>query len=272
VKPNRYPLPLAVQTVLPPDYLENEVFHRDLRLLQELGFMGVELNIAFPQKENIAQIQRFLDRFDLQLTMLASGLTAKTQGLSLSSADTAVWQKSVAGCLDLIDFVAGSQAGLIVGFLKGGPDTDVQGSRKRFSEALQQIAPFAKDKEVKVLIEATNRYEAAVANDLAAAADLIRPYDRDYMQILPDTFHMNIEEAQGPVAALKQWAGYYSSIHISDNNRLFPGLGAMDFATILTALKEIGFKGSMAIEGNLKHSFAEDISSSAQFLTQLPMD
>lgn len=272
MKPNRYPLPLAVQTVLPPNYHEDEAFHSDLRLLQELGFMGVELNIAHPQKEKIAHIQRFLDRFDLQLTMLASGLTAKTHGLSLSSGEKAVWQQSVEGCLALIDFVAGSSAGLIIGFLKGGPDSDVQGPQKRFGEALQQIAPHAKGKGVKVLIEATNRYEAAVANDLAAAAELVAPYDRDYLQILPDTFHMNIEEAKGPVAALKKWAGTYSSIHVSDNNRLFPGLGAIDFATILTALKEMGFKGSMAIEGNLRHSFAEDIRAAAQFLAQLPVD
>jgi sugar phosphate isomerase/epimerase len=81
---------------------------------------------------------------------------------------------------------------------------------------------------------------------------------------------MNIEEAQGPVAALKKWADYYPSIHVSDNNRLFPGLGAIDFATILGALKKMGFEGTMAIEGNLQRSFAEDIRTSAQFLSQLP--
>jgi D-psicose/D-tagatose/L-ribulose 3-epimerase len=71
-------------------------------------------------------------------------------------------------------------------------------------------------------------------------------------------------------SALKKWAGYHPLIHVSDNNRLFPGLGAIDFATIFGALKKMGFEGTMAIEGNLQRSFAEDIRTSAQFLSRLP--
>lgn len=271
MKKNRYPFPLAVQIVLPPDYRENAMFKSDLRLLQELGFDGVEFNISHPEKENIASIRRFLDQFELRPTMYATGLTAKTHGLSLSSADNAVWGKSLEACLAMIDFVAGTDTGIIIGFLKGGPSSDVQGPCERFTAALNQIAPHAERKRVRVLIEATNRYEAAVANDLGSTVDIVKPLGTDYVQVLPDTFHMNIEEARGPIAALKTWAGFYQSVHISDNNRLFPGFGAIDFNSILLSLKEIGYQGSMAIEGNIRNSFKEDIQTSAGYLVQLPL-
>ena len=266
---NNYPFPLAVQTVLPPDYCDNRTFERDMHTLQELGLEGVELNIAQPEKEDIAAIRQFLNRFGLRLTMFATGLTAKTQNLSLSSADRQIWERSVDQCKAMIDFVAREQTGIIIGFLKGGPDNDVHVARKRFGDALRRIAPHATKKRVRVLIEATNRYESAVANDLAATAEWVKALDTEYVKILPDTFHMNIEEAQGPIAALTKWVGYYDSVHLSDNNRFFPGLGAIDFAKILNRLKEIGYQGTLAIEGNIRTSFSEDIHASAQYLTHL---
>ncbi len=266
---NDYLFPLAVQTVLPPDYRDNRSFNSDLRTLQELGLYGVELNIAQPEQEDIAAIRRFLDRYGLRLTMFATGLTAKEQNLSLSSTDGRIWQRSIDQCKAMIDFVAGEETGIIIGFLKGGPSNDTQGARNRFDTALRRIAPHATKKRVRVLIEATNRYESSVANDLADTAQWVNSLATEYVKILPDTFHMNIEEAQGPIAALKNWAGYYDSVHISDNNRFFPGFGAIDFAKILTALKESGYQGTMAIEGNIRSSFSQDIQASAEYLINL---
>lgn len=265
----RYPFPLNVQTVLPVDYRENRSFQNELRVLRQLGFEGVELNIAAPENEDIRAIQRFLDCFELRLTMLATGLTAKTRNLSLSSPDARVREKSIEQCQTMIDFVAGEATDMIIGFLKGGPDQDAEGARRRFADSLQQLAPYAAEKRVRVLIEATNRYESAVANDLSAAVDLIKPLGTGYFQVLPDTFHMNIEEAQGPAAALRTWAGYYPSVHLSDNNRFFPGLGAIDFAAIISSLRQTGFTGSIAIEGHICKSFIEDIRVSAALLAGL---
>jgi D-psicose/D-tagatose/L-ribulose 3-epimerase len=266
---NSYPFPLSVQTVLPADYPQNRSFQSELKVLRQLGFEGVELNIAAPEKENIAAIRRFLDHYELRLTMFATGLTAKTRSLSLSSSDEQVRRKSIQQCKAMIDFVTGEDTGIIVGFLKGGPDGDTQGAHSRFSDSLGQIAPHAAAKRVRVLIEATNRYESAVANDLAAAVDLIKPWETPFLQVLPDTFHMNIEEAQGTAAALASWTGHYPSVHLSDNNRLFPGLGAIDFKKILSTLKQIGYTGTLAIEGNIRKSFIEDIQASATFLASL---
>lgn len=269
MKRNTYPFPLSVQTVLPNNYRENLSFQDELRVLHQLGFEGVELNIASPEKENITNILRFLNRFGLRLTMFATGLTARTLNLSLSSSSEQVRVKSIQQCKAMIDFVAGEDVGLIIGFLKGGPGGDLQSARNRFSDSLKHIAPYSAAKRVRILIEATNRYESAVANDLADAVDLIKPWESEFMQVLPDTFHMNIEEAQGTAAALTTWSGRYSSIHLSDNNRFFPGFGAIDFKGILSTLKQIGYTGTLAIEGDILESFTIDINASAAFLADL---
>jgi sugar phosphate isomerase/epimerase len=264
----RYCFPLGIQTVLPEKYREDEEFQNNLKALQEFGFSGVELNMAHPDKVDLADVRSFLKEFDLELTMFASGLTAKTYNLSLSSADAETRQRSVKKCQEMIDFVKGTGAGIIVGFLKGSAAQDVHEARKRFADSLQQISPYAAEKKVPILVEATNRYESAVANSLEDTVDLLKDLQNPFIRILPDTFHMNIEEADG-FAALTKYAEYYESLHISDNNRYFPGFGAIKFEEVIQFLKTRNYQGGLAIEGNIKKSFIEDVKTSMEYLIPL---
>lgn len=264
--PSRFPL--GIQTVLPEDYRENAEFQRQMRTLHDLGFTGVELNMAHPDRFNPDAVVRFLSDFDLKLTMFASGLTAKTYGLSLSSADDDIRQRAVAKCREIIDFMAGIDGGIIFGFFKGGPVPDAQEARARFRDSIGQLAQPARDKQVKLLVEATNRYESSVANSLDDTVELIREFDNPSLRILPDTFHMNIEEAD-QFGALTKYADYYDSLHISDNNRFFPGFGAINFRTVLDFLQAQGYTGSIAIEGNIQANFVDDVKKSVAYLTPL---
>ena len=188
---NRFPL--CIQTVLPQNHRENHQFISDLHVLRELGFYGIELNIADPGQVDFADIREFLGEHDLRFTNFATGLTAKQHGLSLSSADTSVRQKSITQCKRILDQVSGSVDGIIVGFLKGPAVTDVEEARRRFADTLAAIAPHAQTRNVRILVEATNRYESSVANSLGETAHLIRELDNPFVRMLPDTFHMNIE-------------------------------------------------------------------------------
>jgi sugar phosphate isomerase/epimerase len=65
--------------------------------------------------------------------------------------------------------------------------------------------------------------------------------------IMADTFHMNIEERSIPDAILAS-AGILNHVHLSDSNRLAPGLGHIDFAEVLQALREAAYGGGLAFE------------------------
>ncbi len=265
MKTSPYLFPLGIQTVLPEQYREDAAFRKDLETLPQLGFSHVELNMAHPQNIDLADVTEFLKEFDLEMSMFASGLTAKTSHLSLSSADQEIRERSVTQCKEMIDFVEGTGAGIIVGFLKGGTVQDREQAKARFAESLQAISPYTADKQVKILVEATNRYESSVANSLEDAVECIRDLNNPYMRILPDTYHMNIEEADS-FAALTKYAGYYDSIHISDNTRYFPGFGAIKFDKYVQFLQSIGYTGGLAIEGNIQKSFIEDVTRSVEYL------
>ncbi len=263
-----FSFPLAVQLLLPENYRQQEDTRRQFALLSELGFSGVELNFHEPGRIDPAVLAEFLDGFGLRCTMFATGFTAKSEQLSLSAADGHTRRRSVERALEFIDFAARLEAGVIVGFLKGGPAPDRAKARECFADSLDRLAPRAAELQVPLLIEATNRYESAVANSLADTAALVEPYASGGMRILPDTFHMNIEEAD-PFAALKRFAHLYDSLHISDNNRFFPGLGAIDFPRYLDFLKSVGYRGGLAIEGNLRQDLEGDLKASLAYLAPI---
>ena len=221
----RYRYPLSLQTVLPDDYGWNKEFRSLLELLQELGFWGLELNMSDPLNFNFEAVRGFLDQFNLKLSMLATGLTARRLGLSLSTPDEAVRRQSVAKCREMIEWVRNPATGVIIGLLKGGPAADAGAARRQFSRSLAEVMPAAEARRIPVLVEATNRRETAVANTVEEAVSLVGSCGSTNARVLPDTYHMNIEEADMLGDFAPRTPRTFRSLHLSDNNRLFPGLG-----------------------------------------------
>ncbi len=265
---HRYHFPLSFQTVLPDDYRRNKAFGSLLALLRELGFWGVELNLNDTKEHDFETVRQFLDQHGLAFSMLATGLTARRLRLSLSHTNEAVRRHAVEKCRDMIAWVRSPQTGVILGLIKGGPSPEPEIARRQFALSLAEIVPRAKARQVPILVEVTNRYEAAVANTLADGVKLVGKYGADCAQVLPDTFHMNIEEAD-LLGALRANRDHFRSLHLSDNNRHFPGFGAIDFSRIVACLAEIGYQGRIAIEGNVRVDLASDLRATMKHLAPL---
>jgi sugar phosphate isomerase/epimerase len=261
----RYRYFVGIQTRLPDDYLTDAEFRRNLEALQRLGFDGVELNIRDPKAVEPARLKAYLADFGLVLSMFASGLTAKTFQLSLAAADAARRRESVARTVHFLEFAHAFGAGVIAGYLKGAPNENDPEARDRLAASVLELAPVAERLQTPLLIEAVNRYESPVGHSLADTWDIAGRAKSPYVWILPDTFHMNIEEVsmRGAIAAHRTCFG---SFHLSDNTRHFPGLGALDFGAIIGMLDEIGYQGKLAIEGNIRTSFVADVEATMRCL------
>ena len=67
--------------------------------------------------------------------------------------------------------------------------------------------------------------------------------------LLPDAYHMNIEEAD-PAAALQLASGRIGLYHAADSNRCGIGQGNTDFAPQFRALDTIDYSGPVILEVN----------------------
>lgn len=242
-------------------------FQNLLQLLSRHGFYGVEVNVKDLDSISPETLVHQIHSHGLHMTYLATGVYANTRGYSLSSASPALRRASVAGCVETIEYAAACGCGVIIGFFKNTPARDTDSPSLYLEESLSELVPLARRLHVPILLEATNHYESKIANSLKQAA-AFRHIAPDVISILPDTYHMNIEESN-PFGALEAFCGQFPNIHFSDNNRFFPGYGCIAFARYAEILEKINYSGTIGIEGNLKYSYPEDLERTASCLCEI---
>jgi len=69
----------------------------------------------------------------------------------------------------------------------------------------------------------------------------------DNVGVMPDFFHMNIEEASME-EALRKYGKDVMHVHVGDSNRATPGKGHLDLHSLLSVLKEIGYDQYLVLE------------------------
>jgi len=266
---NRFAFPLNIQLPFMEASAGNQDFVDILKLLQAEGFSGVELNLD--NFDDPDALRALLAKYGLRLSMVASGAVAVRHGLALSAEDEVVRGAAVAAVQKMLAFAAAmnsaaanggatTETGVICGFIKGAAklDADIAAAQMRKSlDALENAA-------APLYLEATNHYEATLVNTLAEGAAL-GVGKRANLYVLPDTYHMNIGE-RDMAAALARHAGLYRNVHLSDNNRYFPGNSAIDFRAVYALLHGLGYEGVTAVEGRTCRSLREDIVDSAAYL------
>ncbi|MBC8587384.1 sugar phosphate isomerase/epimerase [Tissierellaceae bacterium BX21] len=131
-----------------------------------------------------------------------------------------------------------------------------------------KLSEYSYNYQVPLIVEATNRYETSLANTVEEAVELIKGLDSPYLRVLPDTYHMNIEEINFSETLFKYF-NYFDSLHLSDNNRFYPGYGSIDFYSLFRFLKCLNYKGTFAIEGNIKNNFESDLKVSLDMIKSI---
>jgi len=257
-----YPLVLQIPGI---EQSGEKVFTQQLGILAEHRFMGIEYRVTNFENEPPDRVKKLAADFNLKITRISTGAMAVKEKLSLSDGGD-VGKKTIARLKDLADYAAQFNAGLILGFIKGTAGYDREKAKHQFVENLSGVADYIIKKNLPLIIEATNHYETSVAITLADAVELVKAISSSVsikepsplLQILPDTYHMNIEEVNTE-AELYKYIRHFEAIHFSDNNRYLPGYGAIDFKKTYTALSAANFSGYIGLEGNFK-DLARDIA------------
>jgi len=134
-----------------------------------------------------------------------------------------------------------------------------------YVRALEQLAPHAEAACVTITIEPLNRYEMHLINTLADGIAIAERVGSPRVKVLADVFHMSIEEDNiaASIRAAGDWIGH---VHFADNQRAHPGTGSTDFGAIYTALRDVGYAGSTALECRLRGNPAEALRQCATYL------
>ena len=115
------------------------------------------------------------------------------------------------------------------------------------AEALTDLGAHAARYGVPLLYEPLNRYETNLLNRQLEAAQFLEVRQVANVKLLCDLFHMNIEEVSN-AATLRACGRHVGHVHFADSNRQAIGFGHTDAASVIAALKDIGFAGYLSGE------------------------
>lgn len=242
-----------------------------LKLMAELGYEGLEVNLPNPFKVDELRLLATLRQYGLNLSAVSTGLSHIAYGLSLTHPShqtrkkTLIFLKRYAelawnlGCNYVV-------LGLIKGRLEGRPKTQVE---KLLKQTLEELLAETEDYQTVYLVEPINRRETDFINTVEEALQIAETHP-ERTRILADTYHLNLEgNLHENIRKIGAHLGY---VHVADTGRLPPGLGRINWRKLVSQLKNTGYRGYLSLEALPKPSYTEALRKTAETLKPLITD
>jgi sugar phosphate isomerase/epimerase len=221
-----------------------------LKNASALGYHGVELSLLDSKKIDHTWLLDRIKKLNLKVYALATGQSYYTDGYSLFSSEENNRLKAVERIKVHIELASKSDSMVIIGGIRGKLNETVKKRELKVSRgklALLECLKYAERKNVVLLIEPINRYETNLINTLQEGMELIDELGVNNLKLLPDTFHMNIEEKSIEESLIKS-KHYIGYMHFADSNRWAPGFGHTNFESIISILVKINYKNAIGLE------------------------
>jgi sugar phosphate isomerase/epimerase len=214
-----------------------------------LGYDAIELFPPEPDALSPQTVKDLLAPHKLKVSAVGSGAGWVRHKLSLTHADPAHRERARSYVRGMIDFAAAVGAPVIIGSMQGrwGEGVTKELALAHLAEALTVLGEHAANRGQVLLYEPLNRYETNLLNTISDGVAFLKTLPTTNVKLLADLFHMNIEEAD-IAGAIRAGAGYIGHVHFADSNRRPAGLGHIDFAPVVAAVRAIGFDGYFGAE------------------------
>lgn len=219
-----------------------------MRKAAALGYDGVEVAVGCASDLRDAGLREALLDTGLSISSVSTGQLSAVRGLSLSHPDVGERRRAVDAVAKIIEGAAGLSDFVNIGRVRGcAGSSTLRDTEERFLESAHDLCDRADACGVRLLLEPVNRYEIDFINTLPEGAALVERIGRRSMALMPDLFHMNIEDAdiETEIERCRNLIGY---VHLADSNRKAPGMGHLDFVAVKRALDSAGFRGWTAVE------------------------
>jgi len=224
-------------------------FCRTIERAAELGFDGVELALRTPEELDVPAVAACLKATGMEIPCISTGQVFATDGLYFTHPDAAIRQAALDRVIGMVRLAAELGAVVNTGRVRGlvHEGESVETAKARYLDCLSRCADAAEPLGVTLVIEPVNRYEINFINNCDEGLAIVRQLGRRSLRLMPDLFHMNIEDASFE-AALTAARDVIAYVHVADSNRLAPGWGHLPLDAIFNVLSEIGYDGYLTCE------------------------
>jgi len=243
-------LAIASEDALPSAFVVyRDKLETSIKKAAKLGYDGVELALLNKEQADISSIKKLLHTYMLELPVISTGQMFAAGGVWFTADDPDIRRKAVGQFTGLMEIAAEFGSDINIGRLRGfiGKNQSRERAQQNFIDCLNPLADRAKELGIRIIIEPVNRYEINYINSCKEGVELLQQLNRPEVKLMPDVFHMNIEDVCIS-KTLEKYAEYIGYIHFADNTRLAPGQGHLDFPAIAAALKRVEYSGFIGVE------------------------
>jgi sugar phosphate isomerase/epimerase len=216
----------------------------------DLGYDAIEMSVRDPADPEVVECNDEARRRGLRVSAFATGQSFYSDGWALTSDHRDVQQQLGERMRRIIDLAASWPALVVIGGVRGeftGLERDHVDQYRRAVEAVRQLAEYALQYDVWLAVEPINRYETNFLNTISGTLQFIDDVGLGNLGILPDTFHMNIEEVS-LAESLRAAGERILHTQFTDSNRLAAGQGHIDFRVLAEVLRELDYRGYLSAE------------------------
>jgi D-psicose/D-tagatose/L-ribulose 3-epimerase len=224
---------------------------RDLApMVRGMGFDILEISVENPASIDVAEVKEILAKNQLETVMCG----AFGPDRNLCSTNPEYRENARQYILWLIDAAAELGATTVCGPMYSSvgkdhlEDPDArQAEWQRAVAGVRELAVLAQEKNVRLALEALNRFETDMINIVDQGLHFAEETGMDNVGLHLDTFHMHLEE-KNSADAIRKAGDKIFHFHACENDRGVPGTGQVHWTEIGQALKDVNYQGPVVIE------------------------
>lgn len=226
-----------------------EEYLQALDWLSDSGFDGAEVCISHYRDLDLEGFRKELDARGLLCSNISTGQARTLENISLLHEGESM-RKAQQRLKEHIDAAKILDCKVTLGLLRGpGTPGNEEKEKAVVARNLEPVIQYAEDRDVRMILEAINRYETTLFTSAESTMSFIEKElgGADCLGVHWDLFHANIEDADFE-EAIERMGTRLMHVHLADSNRWFPGYGHLDFERVFRKLKQVDFDGFASFE------------------------
>jgi len=228
------------------NWMRAEPIDVTIRRLAKYGYESIEIS-GEPEQWDTKTVRRLLQENNLRCWGAVTLMLGERNLPSNSEEQRTLSVKYVNDCITMVKELDGHEITIVPGTVgKITPDSTPENEWQWAVEGMKEIYAHGQKEGVLLAIEPLNRFETYFISRGDQALALAEAVGPDCGVCL-DAFHLNIEEAN-MYDAIRRAGKRLVDFHVADNNRLACGMGSLDWAKIVSTLREVGYDGALTVE------------------------
>jgi sugar phosphate isomerase/epimerase len=228
------------------NWMRAESIEQTVDRIARIGYEYLEIQ-GTPESYDTKKVKKVLDDAGVKCWGSVTLMLEQRNLLAKDSAQRAISVQYVKDVVTMVKELDGHMVSVVPSTVgKVVPEDRPEEDWKRAVESMQEVYEYSESLGIKLGIEPINRFETYFINRGDQALTLAKAVGENCGVCL-DAFHMNIEEEHIYNAILRA-RGRLVGFHVADNNRMAPGMGTLDWQSIIATLHEIGYNDVLSVE------------------------